>query len=231
MICDRGWLDAGGYLFDIDGTLLHASGRAHYNAFTSALEAIFGLRATIDGVRWAGNTDVGILREVMEREGLSVAELDYKLHEVVEHMCSQVESNRTRVRAQLCPSVREIVHQLHDAGKLLALASGNFGRIGWIKVEAAGLKDYFSFGVFSDDFPTRAEIFRGAIEEMRRRLGDQAGICVVGDTPADIQAAKANYVPIIAVASGSHSFEELSSFSPDLCLRSCDDALPLNLAS
>jgi phosphoglycolate phosphatase-like HAD superfamily hydrolase len=52
-------------------------------------------------------------------------------------------------------------------------------------------------------------------------------VCVVGDTPADIQAAKANYIPVIAVATGSYSFEELSSYSPDLCLHCCDEVLPL----
>jgi phosphoglycolate phosphatase-like HAD superfamily hydrolase len=49
----------------------------------------------------------------------------------------------------------------------------------------------------------------------------------VGDTPADIQAAKANYMPVIAVATGSYSFHELFSYSPDLCLRCCDEAFPL----
>jgi phosphoglycolate phosphatase-like HAD superfamily hydrolase len=223
------WLDADAYIFDIDGTLLNASGRAHYNAFSSALESIFGLRTTIDGVRWAGNTDIGILREVLEREGLSGDELDFKLNEVIEHMCVEVESNREHVRADVCPSINEIVRELNCNGRLLGVASGNFSRIGWIKVEAAGLRPYFSFGYFSDQFATRTEIFRAAIEEVRSRLGSSATTCIVGDTPSDIQAAKANYVPIIAVATGTYSYEELRSFSPDVCLRCCDDALPLDL--
>jgi phosphoglycolate phosphatase len=223
------WVDADAYIFDIDGTLLNASGRAHYNAFTSALESIFGLSTTIDGVRWAGNTDVGILREVLEREGLSGAELDFKLNDVIEHMSMEVERNRRHVRADVCPSIDEIVKQLHGGGRLLGVASGNFSRIGWIKVEAAGLRPYFSFGYFSDQFATRSEIFRAAIDEVRSRMGNAATACIVGDTPSDIQAAKANYVPVIAVATGGYGYEELRSFSPDVCLRCCDDALPLNL--
>jgi HAD superfamily hydrolase (TIGR01549 family) len=225
------WLDADAYLFDIDGTLLHATGRAHYNAFTSALERVFGLRATIDGVRWAGNTDVGILREVLEREGLSAAELDYKLSDVIDHMSDEVERNRALVRAEVCPSIDEIVRALHAGGKTLGIVSGNFERIGWIKVEAAGLRDYFSFGFFSDRFPTRTEIFRAAIDDVRARLGVETRVCVIGDTPSDIQSAKANYVPVIAVATGGYSFDDLRSFSPDLCLRCCDEALPLDIAS
>lgn len=223
------WVDADAYIFDIDGTLLNASGRAHYNAFTSALASIFGLRATIDGVRWAGNTDVGILREVLEREGLSGDELDFKLKDVVDHMSAEVERNREQVRANVCPSIDEIVKQLHGSGRLLGVASGNFSRIGWIKVEAAGLRQYFSFGYFSDEFATRTQIFEAAIEEVRSRIGNAATACIVGDTPSDIQAAKANYVPVIAVATGGYSYDELRSFSPDVCLRCCDEALPLDL--
>jgi phosphoglycolate phosphatase len=225
------WLDADAYLFDIDGTLLHATGRAHYNAFSSALERIFGLRATIDGVRWAGNTDVGILREVLEREGLSGDELQYKLRDVIDHMSDEVERNRASMRAEVCPSIDEIVQTLHGAGKTLGIVSGNFERIGWVKVEAAGLRDYFSFGFFSDQFPTRTEIFRAAIDDIRGRLGSHIRICVLGDTPSDIQSAKANYIPVIAVATGGFSYDELRSFSPDVCLRCCDEALPLDIGS
>jgi phosphoglycolate phosphatase-like HAD superfamily hydrolase len=221
------WIDADGYLFDIDGTVLNASGRAHYNAFTSAFKNIFGLTTTIDGVSWAGNTDVGIIKDVLEREGLSSAELDYKLRDVIEHMSQQVEDTRHLMRAALCPSVDVLLRRLHSRGKLLGVASGNFSRIGWAKLEVAGVKHFFSFGVFSDQFPTRSEIFRAGLELIRAERGEHARVCVVGDTPADIQAAKANYIPVVAVATGSYSFEELHSYSPDLCLRCCDEALPL----
>ena len=219
------WIEADAYLFDIDGTLLNASGRAHYNAFTSAFQTIFGVHATIDGIRWAGNTDVGILREVLVREGLSPDMLTAQLSRVVEHMSTEVEHNREHMCAIPCPSIDVLVKDLHARGKLLGVASGNFSRIGWIKVEAAGLRDYFSFGVFSDHFPTRTEIFRAGVACVRERLGKQASICVVGDTPSDIEAARVNALPVIAVATGGYSLEDLQAYAPDLCLRCCDDAI------
>ena len=117
------WIEADAYLFDIDGTLLNASGRAHYNAFTSAFQSIFGIRATIDGVRWAGNTDVGILREVLVREGFSPDMLTARLADVVAHMGDEVERNRDSMRAVPCPSVDVLVPYLHRQGKLLGVAS------------------------------------------------------------------------------------------------------------
>jgi phosphoglycolate phosphatase-like HAD superfamily hydrolase len=48
---------------------------------------------------------------------------------------------------------------------------------------------------------------------------------MVGDTPADILAARANALPIIALATGIYSVDQLSQHSPDLCLPCCDEIL------
>src|SRR5262249_40658061 len=155
------------------GTLLNAYGGAHYNAFHSALRKVFGLECKIDGVPLHGNTDIGILRAVLLREGVTEIESN-GLERALAHMCAEVERNRSQVRAETCPSIPELVRHLHDQGRLLGVASGNLERIGWIKVEAAGLRSYFSFGRFSDQAELRADIFREAITEVRHRLGEQA---------------------------------------------------------
>src|SRR5204863_2464344 len=113
----QSWIDADVYLFDIDGTLLHATGGAHYDAFNSALKFAFGIDATIDGVTWHGSTDVSILRAVLEREGVEVSTLEAKMPEVIRHMCEQVEANRSRVVAQSCSGIPQLVRHLHAQGK------------------------------------------------------------------------------------------------------------------
>jgi phosphoglycolate phosphatase-like HAD superfamily hydrolase len=40
---------------------------------------------------------------------------------------------------------------------------------------------------------------------------------VVGDTPFDVEAARANGLPTIAVATGRYSFEELMEHAPAAC--------------
>jgi phosphoglycolate phosphatase-like HAD superfamily hydrolase len=56
-------------------------------------------------------------------------------------------------------------------------------------------------------------------------LGPTASVCVVGDTPRDVEAAKANGLPVIAVATGSYSFDELVILEPDVCATSLADLL------
>ena len=221
------WIEADAYLFDIDGTLLNARGGAHYHAFHSALQHGLGLDCRIDGVPWHGSTDISILRAVASREGASEKRFEENLPAMLEHMNAEVERNREQVMAEVCPGVKELVAHLFHRGKLLGVASGNLERIGWVKIEAAGLREYFSFGAFCGAQEMREDIFAAGIAEARRRLGAGATVCIVGDTPSDIAAARANSVSIVAVATGAYPLEELARHGPDLCLPSCSDLLAL----
>jgi phosphoglycolate phosphatase-like HAD superfamily hydrolase len=220
------WIDADAYLFDIDGTLLNAYGGAHYNAFHSALKISFNLDCKIDGVQLHGNTDIGILRAVLAREGLNNGELEAKLSETLEHMCDEVEKNRAQLTATVCPGIPELIEALRVQGKLLGVASGNLERIGWLKIEASNLREYFSFGEFADHHEKREDIFRNGVAEVNRRLGPSATVCVVGDTPSDISAAKAAGIPVIAVATGIYTLEQLGEHAPDICVACCTELLP-----
>ncbi len=110
-------------------------------------------------------------------------------------------------------------------GALLGVATGNLEMIGWIKIEQAGLREWFRFGGFSDHFPIRAELVADAARKARELAGADARVCVVGDTPRDIEAAHANQLPVIAVATGNFSFEALLEGKPEVCASSLADLL------
>lgn len=221
------WVEADAYLFDIDGTLLTAHGGTHMNAFQTAIEQVLGLKGTLHGLPVHGNTDIGILRAFVRRANFPEQEFDARLPQLLEVMCSEVERNRHLMRAEPCPSVPELVTMLGAHRKLLGIASGNLESIGWLKVESAGLRPYFTFGAFSDHFELRSQIFADAVGQTRERLGTKAPVCVIGDTPSDVQAARAAGIPVIAVATGIYPRLELERENPDLCLPCCTDLLDL----
>lgn len=222
------WSAADAYLFDIDGTLLNSRDGVHYHAFHNAMRAVFGVSSKIDGVPVHGNTDIGIIRAVLEREGVPDSEVRAKLAQALDHMCEEVAANRAQMRPELCPSVAEMIAGLHAAGKLLGVVSGNLERIGWLKLEAAGLRPYFAFGCFSDRLHTREEIFRSGIAEARRRLGELALVYVVGDTPSDVAAARKVGVPIVALGTGIYPAEQLAALGPDACFTCCTELLTVS---
>ena len=225
----RGLPAADAYLFDIDGTLLNSRDGVHYNAFRNAIREVFGIETRLDNIPVHGNTDLGIIRAVLEKAGKANA-LEDGLPRALELMRAEVENNIAGITTELCPSIRQLVETLHEEGNILGVASGNLESIGWAKITVAGLRPFFSLGSFSDTRERRADIFRHGIEQARailnRGLTEQRGeplVCVVGDTPFDIQAAHANNVPIIAVATGIYGYEELLSHGPDVCLHCCTD--------
>jgi hypothetical protein len=61
-----------------------------------------------------------------------------------------------------------------------------------------------------------ATLLRLAIRQARPRGFARARHCLIGDTPRDIQAAQANGVLAVAVATGLCSMEELAVASPDV---------------
>ncbi len=219
------WDQADAYLFDIDGTLLNTRDGVHYYAFHDAVRATFGVPASLDGVWVHGNTDIGILRAVLKRAGVPEEEVEYRLPQFVQHMCAEVQRHAERMEVELCPAIAELLETLRARNKLLGVVTGNLEIIGWAKIQAAGLRDYFTFGCFSDRHPERESIFRQGLREVGRRLGRRALACFVGDTPADIQAAKAVGAPIIAVATGIYPAEKLCALQPDLCISCCSDLL------
>jgi len=219
------WMDADAYLFDIDGTLLVSRDRVHRDALHQAMREAYGVDTTIDGIAFHGKTDLGILRVALERVGTSGAQFEANLSAALEVVCREVSANASRITLTVCSAIPEVLVELKTAGKLLGLASGNLESVGWLKVEAAGLREFFSFGCFSDRHESRADIFRQGVIEVQRRLGESAQVCFIGDTPEDIKAARFANSKILAVCTGIFTADELSPYEPDVCVASCAELL------
>ena len=222
----RAWDEFDGYLFDIDGTLMNCTDAVHYFAFGEALSSVAGRPLTIDGVVAHGNVDTGILRDAFQKHGVADSEWRTRLPELIAGMGRFVECRRGELRIDVLPQVREVLVHLRAKGAVLGTATGNLAVIGRVKLGHAGLLELFDFGGWSDGHETRADVFRAAAEQARARKGAEAALCVVGDTPSDIQAARANGLEVIAVATGIYSYEKLSAEEPDLLLHGLGELVP-----
>lgn len=219
------WDGGDAYLFDIDGTLLNSRDSVHYFAFHHAVRQVFGCEAKIDGVPVHGNTDIGILRAVLRRDGFIDAEIDAGLPQMIAQMCEEVKRNSAQMRPELCPSIGDLLSRLQTKGKLLGIATGNLETVGWLKLEKAGLRQMFSFGSFCFPLERRADILIHGVSLAQERLGSRASVYIVGDTPADVEAARQINVPVIAVATGIYKFEDLAACNPDGCFGCGSDIL------
>ncbi len=219
------WDAEDAYLFDIDGTLLRTRDRIHVDAFISSVHRVTGFEVSLQGISMQGSTDTAIIREACRLGGIPSQLVEDNLQAMLDAMCAGVEERRNELRIDIMPGVHDALAHLAGQGRLLGVATGNLEVIGWVKIEQAGLRQWFRFGGFSDRYPIRAELIGAAARKARDIAGAEAKICVVGDTPRDIEAARANSLTVIAVATGSSSFDELMQHEPDACVTSFADLL------
>lgn len=207
-------------LFDIDGTLVRRAGPHHREALVEGVRRVTGLATTTDGIPVQGMLDPDILTQMMRRAGAPTAEIRRTMPRILH----AAERHYLRVCPPLhgkhCPGVEPLLERLERRGILLALVTGNLTRIGWRKLERAGLRRYFRFGAFGEMASTRAGLVRLAVREARRRgwIGRAAPVSLVGDAPADIVAARANRIRIISVKTGITPPAELEARCPDFLL-------------
>ncbi len=211
------WDAQDAYLFDIDGTLLRSRDRIHYDSFFNAVRHVLGRPLVLDGVVLHGNTDPGILRDAFRLAALEDEQWRPSMGAIFDHMSAGVEARRAELDLVVMPGVEETLAYLAAKGAKLGVGTGNIESIGWIKVEAVGLRQWFTFGGFSDAHEVRSGMVGAALKLARAEAGPEATVCVVGDTPADVLAARVHGLPTIAVATGNYTFDQLMEVEPEVC--------------
>ena len=205
-------------LFDIDGTLLRRAGPHHREALVSAVRAVTGLETTTENVPVQGMLDCDIVSEMLRNAGASPAFIRRHMPHVVARAQRIYVRTCPDLRRRVCPGARMLLYKLSRRGVPTGLVTGNLTRIGWKKMERAGLRPYLRFGAFAELAKDRAGLVRIAIRHARAQgwIDKRSPVALVGDHPNDIRAARANGVRSIAVATGVVAAEELATHAPDV---------------
>jgi phosphoglycolate phosphatase-like HAD superfamily hydrolase len=162
--------------------------------------------------------DPEILSAMMANAGASRAVIGRAMPRIARLAGARYARTCPNLERKVCPGVRTLLRRLGRAGIPMGIVSGNFTRIGWKKVERAALRHHFRIAAFAEMGKDRAALLRLAIRQSRERgwIGRRSLICLVGDTPRDVQAARANGAFAVAVATGLSSREELEAARPDV---------------
>ncbi|MEQ1948532.1 MAG: HAD family hydrolase [Bryobacteraceae bacterium] len=205
-------------LFDIDGTLLRRAGPHHRQALIAAVRKITGLETTTDGVPVAGMLDRDIVAGMLRKAGASEASIRRSMPKIVEAAQRTYVRTCPDLRRKVCPGARGLLYKLSRRSIPAALVTGNLTRIGWKKMENAGLRHYFRFGAFAESAADRAGLVRLALDHAisQKWIEAKSPVALIGDHPNDIRAARANGVRAISVATGVIGEEELRTHHPDV---------------
>ncbi len=219
-------------LFDLDGTILRSVRGA--DPFHDAMRETFGVDVDLHAMRPDGKTDPSIIRELLERAGVTT-DLDRPTLAAFEaclaaRMRAALAAGTTRFEA--IPGVREVLESLaRDARFALAVLTGNLQASAHLKLGSAGLADFFCVGAFGSDHVLRRELPDIARERFERRMGvtvTRSACVIVGDTPLDHAAAEANGMPCVLVASGRTPLDELRALEPAAAFADWSDPVAMH---
>jgi phosphoglycolate phosphatase len=215
-------------LFDIDGTLVRTGG-AGKTAMETGLREEFGIAQIRDVVPYSGRTDRAIGRDLLTVHGIDPTPANQV--RLQNAYLARLPAALRSHGGQVCPGIAELLAHLHPrSGVVLGLLTGNVRSGAKQKLGHFGLWDYFACGGFGDEHYERDDVARLAVAEVRAHLGrdfDAGDVWVIGDTPLDVQCARAVGAKVVAVATGWHPIEELAEHKPDFVLADLSDATAL----
>jgi phosphoglycolate phosphatase-like HAD superfamily hydrolase len=204
-------------LFDIDGTLVHTGG-AGTKAFARTFAHEFSLHHGTEKMKFAGRTDVGLVREFLRIHDLP--ETAGNFQRFFDRYVFWLDYVIAHSRGEECPGAKAFVLSLLHLPKppRLGLLTGNIQLGAEIKLRRFGLWDFFEFGGFADDHEDRDHIAAAALARARRVMGADLKpdeIVVIGDTPFDVRCGKFIGAKVLAVATGGSKLEELKPLKAD----------------
>jgi len=206
-------------LFDIDGTLITSRG-AGRRAMRAALERVFGAAGGIDQYNLGGRTDTRIVHDVMGALGWEPERVNERLDDFFEAyaggLTSEIGDGRHVVTL---PGVTAVIERLAASPDVvLGLVTGNIEEGARIKLLPTGLWPSFRVGAYGSDHMDRRRLPSLAARRAHALLGREfppAELVVIGDTPHDVDCARACGAVAVAVATGQYPREALLADRPD----------------
>lgn len=216
-------------LWDIDGTLL-LSGGAGRDVFEVAVRRVLERDLAPEAfarVHMGGKTDPQIAREVLLIAEVADEDVDRHLPAVLQELEVELAAAADRIRrdGHVLPGVEAALERLHgEPGVHQSVLTGNLAANAAVKLGAFGLERWLDLdaGAYGSDHHDRRELVAIAldkIERIRGRRFSPQDTWIVGDTPRDLECARAGGAKCLLVANGTPSYEELSALDADAVLQ------------
>lgn len=209
-------------LFDIDGTLLMSKGIGRESKRRAMLE-YYGEVGNIDDHVFGGKTDWYTLIELLEPFGKTADDIGRELPLFEDIMAHHMDDLRDQYQADTIPHAMELVNALRERDDtMIGLVTGNMSKTAPIKLEMAGYDpSWFAVGAYGNESPDRNDLPRLAIDRAQALSGQTFTghqVIVIGDTAADIHAARAVSATSVAVCTGFVHRDKLICQDPDFLL-------------
>lgn len=217
-------------LFDVDLTLVDAK-RSGSKAMRRAFDELWGWNDALENVPMGGRTDRAIFHDAValktggDPDETELARMRQRFETLYYEL---LEKQLRETPAEPCPGIPLVLERIEEVtGLAPGLATGNFVKGASLKVRSAGIDPgRFAYGAYGDESENRDEIVRLAIERAREYARADVTPVILGDTPLDHKAARANGAASALVGTGLCAYADLTVLEPDFIARDLADPDP-----
>lgn len=192
---------------------------------TRAFEDLYSVPNAFEGVPFNGRTDAWILSRAAAAHGIDDEAITRFKPLYLDYLADEL--HQPGPRKGVMPGVGPLLDALSRREDVfLALLTGNFELGARLKLEHFDLWRYFSCGAFGDTTHDRNGLLPDALARVAVCGGPQAApadIVIIGDTPLDVGVAISGGTRSMAVATGSHTVDELRVSGADVVFQDLSD--------
>lgn len=205
------------YLFDMDNTILDVN-HVHFPAYEKMYEEVFNVKETLHPPKNGERTTHNIIRHTL-KDHVPGEKIEAQMEEAIDNMVRLYYSHANPLFVHT--NMPKVLEKLSNNG-MVALFTGGARKVTNVILKKTELYEKFHHISTCNDASTRDEIARHAIE--RCSLGMKFDkIFVIGDTPEDMRAAKANNAIGVGVAMNVYTKEELFKAGAEIVLDNWED--------
>jgi phosphoglycolate phosphatase len=213
-------------IFDLDQTLVDFL-PVHDEAARRLFKSFFGVDARLTEIDFSGKSLIENFNELARLKDIPGDAIEGKRDRLLESYEAAFGESLPRDAAKyILPGVRELLGELSKTDHFVVLYTGDSPGIVHRVLRATSLGTYFKFCFYGTEVENRTDMVRLAIEKAEQLTGRQfrnKDIVIIGDSVRDIECGREFGALVIAVATGSHSREELLRERPDYVFNNLKD--------
>jgi phosphoglycolate phosphatase len=205
-------------IFDLDQTLVDFLS-IHEEAVRRLFKKSFGVDIRLAEIDFSGKSLIENFNELARLKDIHEDIIEKRRNQLLQSYEATFAASLPRDAATyVLPGVKELLGELSKTDHVVVLYTGDSREIAHPVLRATGLSTYFKFCFYGTEVKTRADMVRLAIDKAEQTTGQEFGaknIVIIGDSLRDVECGRVFGALIIAVATGSHSQEELLKAGAD----------------
>ncbi len=193
-------------IFDLDHTLVNIF-RLHDRALHYSMQKVFGIKTCFNEIDFTGkkiSTSMAALCK-LHKTPATKHQIARALKAYEQFFIKNLPKN---TNPYVLKGAKPLLKKL-STKHFLALVTADIKTIAQQVMKRAGLDNHFKVKIYADDGATRAGLVKKAIRLAKQKGFKGKDVVVIGDSPRDIQAGRANKAITIGVATGTHSVAQL----------------------